>query len=129
MNLYKYYKKPQDLVGGTEQHYYVSSKAYDWLQEHPDDERALKCLAKDAWDSFYYANELGKPWPPGEPAMAKNVRVAMEYSTELLQGRFLMAEPYLKKLAKMPNGGDYTDEEAGDIGEARDYFWRYGITV
>ena len=35
----------------------------------------------------------------------------------------------LKKLAKMPNGGDYTDDEAGDIGEARDYFWRYGITV
>ena len=26
MNLYKYYKKPQDLVGGTEQHYYVSNE-------------------------------------------------------------------------------------------------------
>jgi len=98
MNLYKYFTRPEQLVG-YENRFRVPSLAYElaedgeitWKQAEP-------YIMKDPWLAYEYARDvLERRWPKAEPYIMKDPESACMYAHHILKHRWPEAEPYIMK--------------------------------
>lgn len=134
MNLYKYYTQPEILSGYNDRTFLIPYLAYGWLlnntEPKSDVERAEKCIAKEGYFSYEYANNVLGRFKLGEPAIAKNAVLSLQYADEVLYGRFELAEPYIKKMAAMNKNQymtyeDYDEDMVSQIHAANEYIKEY----
>ena len=78
----------------------------------------LEDLAKDPELSLKYAEIIGRRFPEGESEIARRPKLALEYATKVIKGRFPEAEESLVQHIQHFYLGSST---------VRDYFIRYGV--
>lgn len=78
----------------------------EWKESEP-------VLATDGTAALWYAMLLKRPFPEGEPAIAKSARDTFLYSTEILKARFKAGEANMK--ATKPGFWKAYQEEFGQI--------------
>jgi hypothetical protein len=108
MNLWKYYnnksnqlKYPnvlKDILNHTHEKEIAKTNpkwAFEYALKHGKDEELEPVIAKAANYSFKYTHEIlhNKPFPLGEPAIAKNAYLAYSYARFILKEPFKLGEP------------------------------------
>ena len=92
MNLWKYYdgdlKYPNVTMYSHEKEMAKTKPkwAYEYVSKHGKDEDLEPTIAKDAYYSYLYAEEVlrRKPFPLGEPIIAKSEKYAKKYTQSIL---------------------------------------------
>ena len=107
MNLWKYYnnksnqlKYPnvlKDILNHTHEKEIAKTNpkwAFEYALKHGKDEELESIIAKSADYSFKYTYEIlhNKPFPLGEPAIAKSAYLAYGYARYILKGPFKLGE-------------------------------------
>ena len=103
MNLWKYYNNksnqliyPNIFVHTHEKEIAKTNPkwAFEYALKHGKDEELESIIAKSADYSFKYTYEIlhNKPFPLGEPAIAKNAYLAYGYARYILKGPFKLGE-------------------------------------
>ena len=107
MNLWKYYnnksnqlKYPnvlKDILNHTHEKEIAETNpkwAFEYVLKHGKDEELESIIAKSADYSFKYTYEIlhNKPFPLGEPAIAKDAYLAYGYARYILKGPFKLGE-------------------------------------
>ena len=84
--------------------------AFEYASEHGRDKELEPIIAKSAAYSFKYTYEIlhNKPFPLGEPAIAKKEYCSVLYAQHVLYDRFELAEPTIAKNTKYSK--EYTQE-------------------
>ena len=107
MNLYKFYKNPEELNGYEDRIYYVPQLAYEALinDDHRKDKDALEnAVAKSAKYSVDYAwhvnRRFNKAFTEGEDTIAKDPWQSYMYAYRVLRGSFPKGENAIAKDAE-----------------------------
>ena len=103
MNLWKYYDgdlKYPDITKYSHEKEIAKSKpkwAFKYVLKHGKDEELEPIIAKSAYYSYQYANDILKgPFKLGEKAISTNAHYSYEYAI-LLEKRFPAGEPVIAK--------------------------------
>jgi len=85
LNLYRFHAQPQQLMGYAESAKKIPSIAWQ-LAKSDAEKRELEHLwAKDPeWAYRYALDVIGKPWPPGEAAIATDPSWAYYYAQDII---------------------------------------------
>jgi hypothetical protein len=102
MNLYKFYKTPEDLHKHDSKEDHVIELFWDKYKNNPKElKKREKAIAKSTEYSYLYAMDVLKGrFPLGEPAIAKSAKYSYWYARDILKGKFPLGEPAIAKSAK-----------------------------
>ena len=100
MNLYNFYKNPEELNGYEDRIYHVPVLAFVELlskSKAKDKDKLEDAVAKSPEWSSKYAQRTNKPFPKGEDAIGKNAMYSFEYARDILDGPFPKGEDAISK--------------------------------
>lgn len=103
MNLYDFYKNPEELNGHKDKLYHVPKLAYEALEDNinrEDRDKLENAICKDSKYSLQYALLSNKAFPKGEEAISKDAQKSMQYALEILKSPFPKGEEAIAKNAQ-----------------------------
>jgi hypothetical protein len=101
-NLYKYHSDPETLLWYNEAFEVVPELIWEKHRNNIEELKKRELpLAKDARTAYWYALWVlnMKPFPLGEPAIAKDAKYSCAYALNVLETPFPLGEPAIAKHA------------------------------
>ena len=110
LNLYRFHAQPQQLMGYADASAKIPSIAWDMAKTKAQKQELEHLWAKDTEYAYLYAQDvIGKPWPPGEAAIANDPVSAYLYA------RFVIKKPWPPGEAAIAKDPKWAYQYAEDI--------------
>ena len=95
MDLYELHSRPEELYGYN-QRYKIPSIALEIIQDDESRTDLLKYIIKSPTEAFYYSKDvIDGRWLEAEPYIMKSPGNAVWYARDIIRGRWEEAEPYI----------------------------------